>query len=102
MRPRVTKCDCSALEITMLHKYKSPSCQFFAPRADTHFSEKLGYEDSALGVSGKRHRQGQKEGAGEELVLSRKWGHLVASYKNVQDELDFSAQKPNWEKFNEN
>ena len=86
----------------MLHKYKSPSSQFFAPRADTHFSEKSGYEDSALGVSVKKHRQGQKDGACEELVLSRKWGHLVASYKNVQDELHVSAQKPNWEKFKEN
>lgn len=86
----------------MLHKYKSPSSQFFAPRADTYLSEKSGYEDSALGVSVKKHKQGQKNGAREELLLSRKWGHLVASYKNVQDELDFSAQKPNWEKFNGN
>lgn len=79
----------------MLHKYKSPSSQFFAPRADTHFSEKSEYKDSALRVSANKRRQRQKDGAQEELVLNRKWGHLVASYKNVQDELDFSAQKPN-------
>ena len=47
-------------------------------------------------------KKGEKDGACEELVLSRKWGHLVASYKNVRDELNFSVQKPNWEKFNEN
>lgn len=28
------KCDCSAFEITMLHKYGSLRSQFFAPRAD--------------------------------------------------------------------
>lgn len=60
-----------------------------------HLRKKLSYEDPALGVSVKNHRQAQE--ACEKLVLSRKWGHLVASYENVQDYLGFPAQKPNWE-----
>lgn len=76
----------------MLHKHKSPVSQLYAPKADTHSIEKLGYEDSALQVSAKKPKQGQKKAACKELVFSRKWGHLVASYKNVQHELDFSAQ----------
>lgn len=63
LRPCVTKCDCSALEITMLPKYKSLCSQFFAPRADMHFSEKSEYKDSALRVSANKHRQGQKDGS---------------------------------------
>jgi len=57
LRLCVRKCDCSALEITTLHQHKSLSSQFFAPRTDTQFSEKLGYEDSALGVSAKKEKR---------------------------------------------
>lgn len=92
LRPCVTKFDWPALEITILYKYKSPISQLYAPRADSHSSEKLGYEDSALRVSVKKPKQVQKNEAFEELVFSRKWGHLVASYKNVQHEFDFSAK----------
>lgn len=56
------KCDCSALEITTLHKHKSPSSQFFAPRADTHFPGKSGYEDSALVVSVKKRGKDKRMG----------------------------------------
>lgn len=56
------KCDCSALEITTLHKHKSASSQFFAPRADTHFPGKSGYEDSALVVSVKKRGKDKRMG----------------------------------------
>lgn len=85
----------------MLHKQKSQFQIFCTPgRHSLQWKGKV--QELSLGVSLEKHRQGQKDGAWEELVLSRKWGHLVASYKNVEDELNFSAQNPDWEKLNEN